>query len=266
MSTASTIAKVGRATKGRKIKKHEVDIAFQEIANRTPKGPVAVPPLAGGTHPKAKGSTSRSKGTKDNRLPSEKIAEATHRYVMAKAELASRVPSGTRVTKPKITTTEILSTGSSSPAPRTQIRGRSRAFTKAHAAGAGVGAAMIAAGSTNRGDGSMASQSTSTTVSKPPSGNSDLTEVRVNARRRSTPSTPTGGTPKKAPQARTGASRGGSSASPSRGPAKGQSMADYLGLSKDSAVRHYMDTGQHKYPVKGSTSAVKSGKGRTKAK
>lgn len=46
------------------------------------------------------------------------------------------------------------------------------------------------------------------------------------------------------------ASSTGSSSGSKRGAAKGESMADYLGLSKDSAVRTYMDTGKHKYEPK----------------
>jgi hypothetical protein len=40
------------------------------------------------------------------------------------------------------------------------------------------------------------------------------------------------------------------SSSKRKGAAKGESMADFLGLSKDSAVRTYMDTGKHKYEPK----------------
>lgn len=53
---------------------------------------------------------------------------------------------------------------------------------------------------------------------------------------------PTTGSKTKTPSSSSGSSR--------RGAGKNESMADYLGLSKDSAVRTYMETGKHKYEPK----------------
>ena len=56
-------------------------------------------------------------------------------------------------------------------------------------------------------------------------------------------------TPKSTPTAPKGASK--SSGSSAKKPMRGEDMADFLGLSKDSAVRFYMKEGKHMYPTKG---------------
>ena len=58
---------------------------------------------------------------------------------------------------------------------------------------------------------------------------------------------PKGGKILKAGNTPTGSAGG----TPAKKPMRGEDMADFLGLSKDSAVRFYMKEGKHMYPTKG---------------
>ena len=61
-------------------------------------------------------------------------------------------------------------------------------------------------------------------------------------------------TPQRAPRSAPAAPKSAgskSSGSSTKKPMRGEGMADFLGLSKDSAVRFYMKEGKHMYPTKG---------------
>lgn len=61
-------------------------------------------------------------------------------------------------------------------------------------------------------------------------------------------------TPQRAPRSAPAAPKSAgskSSGSSAKKPMRGEGMADFLGLSKDSAVRFYMKEGKHMYPTKG---------------
>lgn len=60
-------------------------------------------------------------------------------------------------------------------------------------------------------------------------------------------------TPQSAPKSTPTTPKGASKASgrSAKKPMRGEDMADFLGLSKDSAVRFYMKEGKHMYPTKG---------------
>lgn len=136
--------------------------------------------------------------------------------------------------------------------PGLGAKGRKSGAGKAAIAGGAVAAAALLYGSKDKAPAPTQTVSpTSVTpsasgsgpkvnLSKPPTGG------KSGAMGGATAAAPTKAKTPKAPSA-------GSSSGSKRGAAKGESMADYLGLSKDSAVRTYMDTGKHqtepKYPT-----------------
>ena len=133
--------------------------------------------------------------------------------------------------------------------PGLGAKGRKSGAGKAAIAGGAVAAAAALYGSRDKTSAptqtvspasvtpSASSSGPKVNLSKPPTGG------KSGAMGGATAPAPTKAKTPKAPSA-------GSSSGSKRGAAKGESMADYLGLSKDSAVRTYMDTGKHKYEPK----------------
>lgn len=115
-------------------------------------------------------------------------------------------------------------------------------------AGAGVAAAALSTGETKTETPTLLRPKGRATSTAP--GGTSPTVPPKTMQEAPKPSTPKGSTspaPKKAPkpsQKATGASKGQGRAM------KGAELANFLGLSADSAVRTYMETGKHKYPSK----------------
>lgn len=134
--------------------------------------------------------------------------------------------------------------------PGLGAKGRKSGAGKAAIAGGAVAAAAALYGSRDKV--SSAPTQTVSPASVTPSASSSGPKVSLSKPPTGGKSGAMGGATAPAPtKAKTPkAASAGSSSGSKRGAAKGESMADYLGLSKDSAVRTYMDTGKHKYEPK----------------
>lgn len=199
----------------------------------------AVPPRAGANTPKT-----RSAGR------TRPASQMRRNAAMPRSPTISTGPMVTRA-------------GGQASTPPAAAQGSRRAtsgpITKYHVAGLAAGAGMVSVGMDNRGQPdkpkrgpsvssafmrgqaapsrrpagpAMASESTSTQIEKRPSSEGRRPRVTID-------DSPMRAGPKPAAAPRQGRTM------------KGKELADFIGLDAGSAVRTYMETGKHKYPVKG---------------
>ncbi len=128
------------------------------------------------------------------------------------------------------------------------------------AAGAGAAAAGAAFLMSDGGEKKATSTSTAPTpAAKKPTqemagGSASFSPVSGKPTSNGVQKQPIQNTPQSAPKSAPAAPKSAgskSSGSSAKKPMRGEDMADFLGLSKDSAVRFYMKEGKHMYPTKG---------------